>query len=268
MANKVIVSTTLQDPNKLEHYGVKGMKWGVRKDYRKVKKIYRITKNPNESNIPDGYFTTSPRQAKVFKEFIRDSERVSGTKIFNMTAKLSDVIITPSEKEEVEIQLELLKNKKVKDLWTKALTKHIEEATGYKSEVEYENYLKKRLEAYGTPEAKKRLREDADYKERYYMDKEAYEQHKDSNKYFKKRTKESILSSITISTNKESLQYFSMAVFGSPELRKIYRDIMLDKGYNAVEDRWGQNEVRSGKLASPSSIMILDKRIFKSVKVK
>lgn len=55
---------------------------------------------------------------------------------------------------------------------------------------------------------------------------------------------------------------------GSPELRKIYRDIMLDKGYNAVEDRWGQNEVRSGKLASPSAIMILDKRIFKSVKVK
>ena len=31
MANKVIVSTALQDPNKLEHYGVKGMKWGVRK---------------------------------------------------------------------------------------------------------------------------------------------------------------------------------------------------------------------------------------------
>ena len=261
ISNKLIKSS-------LKHYGVQGMKWGVRKDYKHVKKIYRITKNPNETNIPDGYFTTSSRQAKVFKEFVRDSERVPGTKIFNMTAKLGDVLITPSEKEEVEIQLELLKNKKVKDLWAMALTKHIEKATGYKYEVEYENYLKKRLEEYETPEAKKRLREDADYKERYYMDKEAYEQHKDSNEYFKKRTKESILSSITVSTNKESLQYFSMAVFGSPELRKIYRDIMLDKGYNAVEDRWGQNEVRSGKLASPSAIMILDKRIFKSVKVK
>ena len=35
MANKIITSTALQDPNKLEHYGVKGMKWGVRKEDKK-----------------------------------------------------------------------------------------------------------------------------------------------------------------------------------------------------------------------------------------
>jgi hypothetical protein len=62
-----------------------------------------------------------------------------------------------------------------------------------------------------------------------------------------------------------------MAVFGSPELRKIYREKMLEKGYNAVEDHWGQAEKNipgSDKLSSPSAIMILDKRIFKNVKVK
>lgn len=31
MANKLIITNVIEDKNKLEHYGVKGMKWGVRK---------------------------------------------------------------------------------------------------------------------------------------------------------------------------------------------------------------------------------------------
>ena len=84
------------------------------------------------------------------------------------------------------------------------------------------------------------------------------------------RVKKMAIDSIKTDTNSESLLNFSMAVFGSPELRKIYRGTLIAKGYNAVEDHWGQNEKNGtgNKLSSPSAIMILDKRIFKSVKVK
>ena len=68
MSNKFVKSS-------LQHYGVPGMKWGVRKNYQKVKKIYRITRNPDESGIVDGYFTTSLKEAKTFTDFINSHEK-------------------------------------------------------------------------------------------------------------------------------------------------------------------------------------------------
>lgn len=137
MSNKLIKSS-------LKHYGVQGMKWGVRKDYKKVKKSTASRKTLTNQTFQMVISQHLLDKLRCLKNLFEIANEFPGTKIFNMTTKLSIVIITPSEKEEVEIQLELLKNKKVKDLfWAMAPTKRIEEATGYKNEVEYENYLKK-----------------------------------------------------------------------------------------------------------------------------
>lgn len=254
--------------SELKHYGVKGQKWGIRKDYSKTKTLHRITRTKDETDVPDGYFTTSAKEAKAFKDFIKDHDNIAGTKIFSMRVKLKDLIITPSEKEEVDIQLDLLKDKKVKDLWADSLTEHALDIKGRQYRLSELKGYKERLDYLKTPESKVELG-DAHEME-YALNKWAYTQTKEDMAEERKITRESILSSITVSSNKDSLQYFSMAVFGSPELRKIYRETIVSKGYNAVEDHWGQNEKKpySSKLASPSAIMILDKNIFEEVKVK
>jgi hypothetical protein len=130
---------------------------------------------------------------------------------------------------------------------------------------EYEDYV----DYFKNGEAKK------DYGERYdaaYSQfKKNYAQAKRDYESERQSVKKEALDSIKTATDQDSLLYFSMAVFGSPELRKIYRETMLLKGYNAVEDYWGQAETNipgRNKPSSPSAIMILDKNIFKNVKVK
>lgn len=252
----------------LQHYGVPGMKWGVRKNYQKVKKIYRITRNPDESGIVDGYFTTSLKEAKTFTDFINSQEKIPGVKIYNMQVKLKDVIVTPSEKEEVEIQLKLLKDKKIRDIWSDEIAKKKMSTYYYDqnhSEFhEYDSYV----DYYKSDEAKRDLGNR--YAESYSRFQKKYTQLKKAYDEDTQRVKKMAIDSIKTDTNSESLLNFSMAVFGSPELRKIYRDKLVSEGYNAVEDHWGQREKNGtgNRLSSPSAIMILDKRIFKSVKVK
>jgi len=252
----------------LIHYGVQGMHWGVRKDYRKVKRLYRITKTKDESNIPDGYYTTSLKEAKVFKSFIQDTNDIPGTKIFSMKVKLKDLVITPSEKEEVEIQLELLKDKKVKDLWADALTTHALNVKGLPYRLAELDSVEEELRYLKTPESKAEYGDDHSWIDSMYKGEKVRLTNAISE--LKSNTREDIVTSITVSSNKDSLQYFSMAVYGNSELRKIYRDTLISKGYNAAEDHWGQSERKpySGKLASPSAIILLDKRIINTAKVR
>ena len=242
------------------------MKWGVRKDYSHVKELHRITKTPDETNIPDGYYTTSAKEARSFNEFIQNNN-IPGVKVFNMNVLLKDVIITPSQKEEVEIQLELLKDKKIKDLWAESLAdkkmSSFTMAQRHDRLSEFEGFE----EYWQSEESKKDWGAKRD--EKYAQYKKEYDELKKEYNIDRKQMKKEAIDSIEKSTNDESLLYFSMAVFGSPKLRKIYREILIDKGYNAVEDHWGQNEKNgTKKLSSPSAVMILDKRIFKTVNVK
>ena len=250
----------------LLHYGVQGQKWGVRKNYDKVKKLHRISKTEDESSVPDGYYTTSKKQARYFKSFVKDNDDIPGVKVFDMTIKLKDLIVTPSEKEEVEIQLNLLKNKKVKDLWSETLADQFYKIRGGQEDQWELQDAKARLNYLKTPASKKHYGKEHD--DEYDLAKFEYARIQKDIKGYRKDVKNDIMESITISSNHDSLKLFSMAVFGSPELRKLYRETIMKKGYNAVEDHWGQDEIISGKKKSPSAIMILDKRIFKNVKVK
>ena len=61
-----MIDTIYSDPNFLQHYGVKGMKWGVRKDRRRV----FVSGSSKTQDISTGHKQPLPRSAKRYLDGI------------------------------------------------------------------------------------------------------------------------------------------------------------------------------------------------------
>ena len=89
------------------HYGVKGMKWGVRKDdspssrtiLRKGQELYRTT-NVKESHKGHAYVTINKKDAKAYEDW--------GD--VHATYKALEDIVIPSKDERVKAAVDLIKN--------------------------------------------------------------------------------------------------------------------------------------------------------------
>ena len=109
-------------PEELAHFGVQGMKWGVRKvvdqssgrkaiDYttegfviKKGSEMHRISGVMNEINKGSGYASFLEEDAKVYRDIGKVFSKV-GLKQFDMTLKVKKDLVSPSQKERVNVFL-------------------------------------------------------------------------------------------------------------------------------------------------------------------
>lgn len=118
--------------DEIYHHGIKGMKWGVRKDkgyttsvrsngdfvINKGSNIHRITENKNENEKHEGYTYASFTQKDVkhyqrsVTSWIAENNRdYQNTKTFDMTMKVTKDLVAPSEKKKVDTFIRMLDNK-------------------------------------------------------------------------------------------------------------------------------------------------------------
>jgi hypothetical protein len=137
------------DNNKLEHVGIKGMKWGVRKsslntrtDRFVLKKgtiINRATTNPNEINKGKAYATFKKWDSVGYM-----ARSMPFVKTFNMRMKLTKDLVSPSKKERIDTFIELAsKDKKFLGSLAEAQHKQIK----FKSASAFEKQYRKMTEA-------------------------------------------------------------------------------------------------------------------------
>lgn len=123
---------TFNYSNEMYHYGVKGMKWGVRKDrgysykvnngrltIKKGSNLHRITARPDESNSGYLYAAFTPKDVKHYQKsmssYLTSISESHTTKVYDMSLKVKKDLVAPSEKEKVDTFLELMKDKKIYD---------------------------------------------------------------------------------------------------------------------------------------------------------
>jgi hypothetical protein len=101
--------------NKIEHTGIMGMKWGVRKNssvntrsdrfvLKKGTILNRATTNPNETNTGKAYATFKKWDSLGYM-----ARSMPFMKTFNMRMKVTKDLISPSKKERVDAFIDLCK---------------------------------------------------------------------------------------------------------------------------------------------------------------
>lgn len=134
------------DQKFLTHYGVKGMKWGVRKDHpysikrtndddiilKKGSNIHRITSNPNESKEGHAYGSFTEKDVNHYRKSVtswitENSNDYKNVRTFDMTQKVTKDLVAPSERKKVDTFLKLLNNKDFNKEIRDVFTIHIDE---------------------------------------------------------------------------------------------------------------------------------------------
>ena len=113
--------------NELQHYGVKGMKWGVRKNdkvvLRKGSTVQRISANKNEKNRGRTYISFKDIDNLQYEAMAGEDGLYwtgSGETPYGYKVKLkvTNDIIAPSYNETVEAFIKTVENTPIKDLAT------------------------------------------------------------------------------------------------------------------------------------------------------
>lgn len=183
--------------NELYHYGVKGMKWGVRKDRKYTEKsskkintrkdefvlkkgtyIHRSTYDAEDANRDGHAFATfKTKDAKGYAS--RNKFFSGGKKTFDLSMIAKEDLISPSKKERINTFIELMTN-------------------------------------------------DPKFKEAYQAQKQTYQLIKNPNKAKKIDQ--------TIKGLEKEYSMFAVSLGGSKELRKRYFSELSKKGYNMIID--------------------------------
>lgn len=98
--------------DELAHYGVKGMRWGVRKldddqlVLRKGTTIHRVSTTPDERNEGHAYASFTDADIKTYQTIMKTLGRKN--KSFDLTMTLKKDLISPSQKTRVNTFLKLM----------------------------------------------------------------------------------------------------------------------------------------------------------------
>jgi hypothetical protein len=117
----------------LAHYGVKGMKWGIRKKraynflvredsflLKKGSNIHRMTTNKNEENKGHAYASFTEKDVRHYQKSVvswiteaaNAGEEVA---VFDMTMKVKKDLISPSEKTKVKTFIKLMEDPNIQE---------------------------------------------------------------------------------------------------------------------------------------------------------
>ena len=129
--------------NELFHYGVKGMKWGVRRDketldrlagraykidykdngdyiIRKGSKLHRVSASPTNNRKGYAYTSFTDEDVKGYrKEISAWLDEINGVRTYDLTLKVTKDLVIPSEQEKVKSFIKLVGDDKIssKDLY-------------------------------------------------------------------------------------------------------------------------------------------------------
>lgn len=109
------------------HHGIKGMKWGIRKDkgyttnvkdngdfvIKKGSNVHRITDNDNEKHDGYTYASFTEKDIKHYQRSVtswlaENNRDFENTKTFDMTMKVTKDLVAPSEKKKVDTFIKML----------------------------------------------------------------------------------------------------------------------------------------------------------------
>lgn len=114
-----------EDEDSIEHHGIKGMKWGVRKKYYgrkpddiipKGSKIYRVSLSPDDPTYDNKkYVSTNKSDHKKWKKYIGRGYASRGRKTYDVRYKTTKPIKVMSSKQSGEHFSRMLSDKKFAD---------------------------------------------------------------------------------------------------------------------------------------------------------
>ena len=179
------------------HHGVKGMKWGVRKDrdivIRKGTKIQRISSNDEQKIDPKrktAYVSYLRKDRKKYgKQFAWEMKNLGGEQeVYKITYKNKNKLIAPSKQKSIDAFSELMKDKKT------ASKIHSEMAITLKRDFQQGKSV------------------------------------------FSKMSNKQIIDNLKGYTDQQKYQMFSFSLMGSKYNRDKYYSLLGKMGYNAVVD--------------------------------
>ena len=224
----------------IKQYGVEGMRWGVRRDYHPQVSgwVHAARKN---TKLKNNLFAT---QTKAENEYWQNwlSKQYPNTKLVNMSVKLKDTLIGPSEKERVDQVVKQMKNLVVKDYVQKNMQTML---LGYTPSLE--NSIKRELSYLATSKVNKERD--------------------------KKHEKEIInmvntnLKNLKTNPDRLTTSLATFTLFGDKYLRKQYLNSFKKKGYGFVTDDAG-NWDTGHKTGYSSNVIILNKNSFDPTKTR